>query len=297
MPDLSIIILSYNTKAVTKDCLNSLYKSLIQSKNTFEIIVIDNSSTDGSIEMLKDFSTKLFSKKITIKLIFNKSNKGFSKANNQGLRLAKGRDVLFLNSDIIIKRINWDKLLNFFNKNPKLGVLTVKVMLPTGKIDPASHRGFPNLWNSFCYFSGLEKLFGKLFLIGRLFSGYHLLNLNFNTVHEIDSPSGTFYLTKRHLLKKINGYDEDFFLYGEDVDLSFRIKLLGYKIVYYPYFSVLHLKSVSGFKKQDEKIRNKTREHFYSAMKIFYDKHYASKNSWLTNKLVYFLIDFKLKRK
>jgi len=296
MPELSIVILSYNTKSITQNCLSALLASLEKFSKSSEIIIIDNGSIDGSTEMINDFSRSRSSNKINIININNKLNKGFSAANNQAIKLLKGKYVLFLNSDTIIKNIKWDTVLNFLNKNNNIGVLTVKILLPTGQIDPASHRGFPTLWNSFCYFSGLEKLLGRIPFIGNLFSGYHLLGLNFNIGHEIDSPSGTFYLTKKTILNKINGFDsENFFMYGEDIDLSFRIKKLGYEIYYYPYFSVLHIKSVSGLKKNNIEIKKKTRKYFYTAMKAFYMKHYSQKYPNLINKVVCFLIDLRLK--
>ena len=296
MPYLSVVVLSYNTKKITKDCLNILYKSLIKFNNSSEIIIIDNGSVDSSIQMIKDFSKNKLSKKISIKTLFNKKNKGFSAANNQGIKILKGKYVLFLNSDTIITNIDWEKLLHFFDRDRKIGVLTVKVFLPTGGIDPASHRGFPTLWNSFCYFIGLEKIFGKFPLIGKFFNGYHLLSLNTNEIHEVDSISGTFYLTKQSLLNRVGGFDsKHFFLYGEDLDLSYRIKELGYKVVYYPYYSVTHIKSVSGLKKDNLKIRRKTRKYFYEAMRAFYDKHYSEKYPRFINLLVHFFIELRSK--
>jgi len=297
MPELSVVILSYNTKSITHNCLSALYKSLITSDISSEIIIIDNNSNDGSKDMIEHFSKNHSSKKILIKTIFNNKNKGYSFANNQGLKFAKGKNILFINSDTIIRKISWIKLLTFLNSDSKYAVITVKVTLPSGKIDPASHRGFPTIWNSFCYFSGLENIFGKLPIIGRFFCGYHLLNLNLNSVHEIDSPSGTFYFAKSNIVKKMNGFDESFFMYGEDVDLSYRIKNQRYKIIYYPYYSVLHIKSVSGLKKENNIIRSSTRQNFYTAMKIFYDKHYSKKHSYFINKLVHFFIDCKLNAK
>ncbi|MFN4212680.1 MAG: glycosyltransferase family 2 protein [Microgenomates group bacterium] len=285
MVKLSIIILSYNTKKVTRECLKSLFKNL-KNINDFktEIIVVDNGSKDGSVEMLEGYKVRKL-----IKLIKNEKNEGFAKANNRGLRKAKGEYILFLNSDVMVNEIRFGKLINYLERNLEVGAVTVEVRLPTGEIDPASHRGFPTPWNSFCYFSNLEKFFGKLPLIGRIFGGYHLTYLNRETVHEVDSITGAFFLTRRKLLEKLNGFDEDFFMYGEDIDLAFRIKKLGYKIIYYPLFQVTHLKYTSGLKKNNKE----TKKHFYKAMKIFYHKHYEKHYPWFFNKLIYLLIDFK----
>lgn len=285
MTGLSIIILSYNTKRVTRQCLQSLFKNLKKiNKLEWEVIVVDNGSKDGSLQMLENYKVHKL-----IKLLKNKKNIGFAKANNQALKIAKGKYILFLNSDVIVEKVDFNKLIVYLDKNPKIGALTVKVRLPTGKIDPACHRGFPTPWNSFCYFSKLEKVFGKMPLIGRIFGGYHLAYLNLNTIHEVDSISGAFYFTRKDILKRLNGFDEKFFMYGEDIDLSLRIKKLGYKIFYYPLFQVTHLKYSSGLKKNNKA----TKKHFYKAMKIFYQKHYAKHYPLIFNQLIYLLIDFK----
>ena len=295
MPDLSVIILSYNTKNTTKNCLEKLHDSLNSSNISSEIIIVDNESKDGSVEMIKKTLQKS-NPKIVYKALFNKKNNGFAKGNNQGLKITNGKNILFLNSDVLIENIDWDSLISYFNQNTNIGALTVKVNLTDGNIDPASHRGFPTVWNSFTYYSKLEKIFGRIPLLNKIFGGYHLKNLNLDTIHEIDSPSGAFYLTPKKLMYKLMGFDDKtFFLYGEDLDLSYRIKQLGFKILYYPKFSVLHLKSISGLKKNDSKIKNEARRHFYSAMKKFYQKHYENKYPKIIRNIVYYFIDLKRK--
>jgi hypothetical protein len=306
MIKLSVIILSYNTKKITQQCLESLFKSLsTKSLINYEVIVVDNGSTDSSQSQISRLRAS-FAEVATeaeqdyggqgkLKIIFNDKNIGYPRGNNQALKVAKEEYVLFLNSDVIIERVNFHQLLNYLDSRPDVGVLTVKVKLTNGQIDPASHRGFPTIWNSFCYFLKLEKLFGKLPVFGKIFAGYHLTFADLRTIHEIDSPSGAFYLTRKKILDKIGGFDEDYFMYGEDLDLSFRIKELGYKILYYPLFSVTHLKYSSGLRNNDEKERQAIKDHFYKAMKIFYKKHYEQKNHPLINNLIYFFIDLKKK--
>ncbi len=292
MKDLSIIIPSYNTKDVTLRCLISLINQLSKEKQlTGEIIVIDNGSTDGSVKKIEELKKTW----VDLILIKNKKNMGYSKANNQGLMIAKGKYILFLNSDVIIKKISFLDLKNYLDKNNQIGGLTIKVLLPNGKIDPASHRGFPTVWNSFCYYSQLEKIFGQVPLLNRFFGGYHLTYLDLDLIHEIDSPSGAFYLIQKTIVDRLNGFDEDFFMYGEDIDLSFRIKKLGYKIVYYPYYQVIHKKYVSGLGNSNKKLQQVIKKHFYQAMKIFYQKHYYPKNNWIINKIVYLSIFLKEK--
>ncbi len=286
MTKLSIIIVSYNTKEVLAKCLQSLIDNVKKYSFKSEIIVVDNASTDGSQELLESYKARQ-----VIKFIKNKDNYGFGRANNQGVKIAQGEYILFLNSDVVVGDVNFGKILDYFDNDKKIGVMTVKVILPKGEIDPACHRGFPTLWRSFCYFAKLEKLFGKTQILNKVFGGYHLLNLDLNTIHEIDSPSGAFYLTKKIILKDIGVFDEQFFMYGEDLDLSYRIKNGGYKIIYYPEEKVVHYKYQSGFKAKDEQVKLKTKSHFNQVMKIFYKKHYAQKYPKFINSLVYFIIN------
>ncbi|MBI4225968.1 glycosyltransferase family 2 protein [Candidatus Roizmanbacteria bacterium] len=291
--DFSIIILSYNTKDLTEKCLTSLFKIISKNKAIrTEIIVVDNASTDGTIENLK-FQSRLNrdkNKNLRFRLILNKKNLGYPKGNNQALKIAKGKYILFLNSDVIIDDLDFEEIMSYLENHPRIAVLTVKVKLSDGNIDPAAHRGFPTVWSSFCYFIGLEDLFKNVPFVNRIFGRYHLPHLNLREIHDIDSPSGAFYLTKKDILKKVGGFDESFFMYGEDLDLSFRIKKLGYKIVYYPRFEVLHLKSASGLEKKDPHTRLEARYHFFEAMEIFYKKHYEKKHNKLINNMIYFFI-------
>lgn len=283
MTKLSIIIVSYNTKDITNDCLQSVFKSLNVPS---EIIVVDNGSKDGAVRMLESLKVKKF-----IKLIKNEENLGYSKANNQGLKKAEGDYILFLNSDVIVKSVDFKKLLDYLDKYPQIGALTVKVNLTNGEVDPASHRGFPTLWRSFCYFFKLEKLFSGASFLNQIFGGYHLTYFDLKSIHEIDSGSGAFLLTRKDLMKKLNGFDEDFFMYGEDLDLAFRIKQLGCKIIYYPFYEITHLKYSSGLKIDSGEIRKRTKRYFYEAMKIFYQKHYQNSHPRIINKIVFLIID------
>lgn len=289
MKGLSIIVPSCNTKDITLQCATSLLNKLKKENIPHEIIIVDNNSTDGTVEALKQLEPG------KLKIIGNSQNKGYGKANNQGLNIASKEYILFLNSDVIVdEKINFQELITYLDANKKIGALTVKVLLPHGSIDPASHRGFPTPWRSFCYFLGLEKVFSSTPYLNKLFGGYHLTHLDKKTVHEIDSPTGAFFLAPSKLIKELQGFDEDYFMYGEDLDLSFRIKERGYKIIYYPAFSVLHLKYQSGLQnKKDEEVRKKIKKYFYKTMAIFYKKHYEKRYPILINKIVYFFIHLK----
>lgn len=302
MCKITIIILSYNTKATTERCLKLLINNLgLKSSPEAQIIVVDNNSQDGSQIMLKNIKSIVNKPKLKIDLLLNDKNLGFTKGNNQALTITKGEYVLFLNSDVFVNKISFSGLIDYLYRNPSVGALTVRLILPNGEIDAASHRGFPTIWNSFCYLFGLERFLRNLNRIAgfelllKLLGGYHLLHLNLDSIHEIDSPSGAFFLTRKKILDEIHGFDERFFMYGEDLDLSYRIKKKGFKVVYYPEFEVLHLKRLSGLKTGNEDIRSKTKDSFFEAMKIFYQKHYEKRNFWLINKTVYFFIDIKRK--
>lgn len=291
-PTLSIIVLSFNTKETTHRCLLAAIKALKNQKVPAEIIVIDNASGDGSVEKIRNLKSGFKN----LILLENKENVGYSQGNNQGIKITKGEYVLFLNSDAILEDVNFKNLIEYMKQNETVGALTVKVVLPNGKIDPASHRGFPTIWNSLTYFSKLEKIFGKTPFLGKIFGGYHLSYLNTEKIHEIDSGTGAFYLLKKSVLDKVGMFDaKNFFMYGEDLDLSYRVKQAGYSVIYYPLYKVLHLKYQSGLKKSDMAIQEKTKGYFYSAMKEFYKKHYAKMHSNITNNLVYFFIDIKKK--
>ncbi|HLC94176.1 MAG TPA: glycosyltransferase family 2 protein [Patescibacteria group bacterium] len=298
MVDLSIIIVSYNTKDLAKKCLDTLIDTLsLTPKVTAEIIVVDNASSDNSVYMLKKYAGL----HKNVKTIFNSQNSGFAKANNEGFAAAQGMYILCLNSDVLANNTNFEDLLYYMNKNKNVGALSVRVELPNGKIDTASHRGLPTIWRAFTYFSQLEKTFGKIPFFSKIFGGYHLLHLDINTIHEVEAISGAFFLTRKSIIDRTGGFDTRFFMYGEDLDLSYQIKKMGYKIIYYPLFTVLHLKYQSGLKKQltakstAKKTRSKTKTYFFDSMRIFYDKHFAPKNNELINNLIYFFITLKRK--
>lgn len=289
MTSLSVIIISFNTKEITKKCLINLKNNFKKYPLDYEIIIVDNNSRDGSVEMLSEFNRQWQN----LKVYFSKKNLGFGKANNLGVSKSKGKYILYLNSDAMVKDIDFSDIIYLFESHRDIGALTVKVILSNGEIDPASHRGFPTLWRSFTYFSGLEKISKNIPILNRLFGGYHLVNLNLGEIHEIDVLTGAFLFTKREIIDRFGGFDKDYFAYGEDIEMAFQIKKMGYKIIYYPLWKVLHLKSVSGLKKKDIKIRSKTSFYFYNSMKIFYHKHYAKNHNWLINQLVYLAIDIK----
>ena len=288
--DLSVVIVSYNTKDLTLQCISRLQTALSQGSLTAEIIIIDNNSQDGSSEELKKIKDSE-----RIKVVCNTENNGYGKANNQGLALAEGRYILYLNSDVLVpEQPLFDYLVDEMDGHPLYGGLTVRVELAPGEIDQASHRGFPTVWRSLCYYIGAEKITAKIPILNKIFGGYHLTYLSCATKHEIDSPTGAFFLIRGNLLTVLNGFDEDFFMYGEDIDLAFRIKRLGYSILYDPTYTVLHLKGQSGiYKTSDVSIQKKTRTYFFDSMAIFYKKHYENSYPRFISSFVYAVINRK----
>ena len=285
---LSIIIVNYNTEKLLKECLSSIKISI-----PHEIIVVDNGSIDNSIHMLKENFPEVF-------VIENKKDEGFAKANNIGIDKAQGDYILFLNPDTLLNDENiFEVLFSEFEKDKKVAAVTCKVVLPTGQLDDACHRGFPTPKNAFFHFIGLSKVFPKV----RFFSGYNLTYLNLDTTHEIDACCGAFMLAKREMGEKVKWWDEDYHWYGEDLDLCFRLKELGYKILYVPKVSIFHYKGASsGIKKlsknistADKQTRIKSVNARFDVMKIFYKKHYDHKYSPLLKTLVFAAVEVKRK--
>jgi len=279
---LSIIILSYNTKDLLAQTLSSIPRN-----PTWEIIVVDNASTDGSLEMVL--------KKYTyVKTIQNQINRGFAAGNNLGLKIAQGKYILLLNSDTKIIDDALDHMINFLDRHPHIGALTPKVMLPDGAVDLACHRGLPTIWNSFTYFAKLEQLFPSI----ALFAGYHQTHLDFDKPHRIEATAATAMMVRRSVIEKVGKFDERFFLYAEDLDWCKRINDAGYEIYYYPRSVVMHFKSQSGKRRQndsheDQQIKRESLHHFYDTMKQYFDKHYGHKYPKPVQYLIHKAIDTK----
>ena len=174
--------------------------------------------------------------------IQNGKNLGFAAGNNPGIRRAKGRYILLLNSDTEVDADTFAKMLSYMDKNENVGASTCKVMLPTGDIDPSCHRGFPTPWASITYLLKLEKLFPTSVLFGQYHQGYKGLT----TIHEVDCIVGAFFMVRANVIKKVGLLDEDYFMYGEDIDWCYRIKKAGWKIMFSPQTSILHRKKQSG---------------------------------------------------
>jgi len=230
--DISVIIVNYNVKYFLEHCLHSVCKSLEGIEG--EIIVIDNNSVDGSCQMIKE-------KFPQIHLIENKENVGFSKANNQGILISSGKYVLILNPDTVVQENTFHKCLSFMELHPKAGSLGVKMIDGTGNFLPESKRSLPTPFVSFCKIFGLSALLPK----SRIFGRYHLGYLDNDKINKIEILSGAFMFIRKSVLDQVGMFDEAFFMYGEDIDLSYRILLAGYENYYFPDTTIIHYKGES----------------------------------------------------
>lgn len=289
--ELSIIIINYKTKALLRQCLRSLFEQKKEVMQNWEIIVVDNHSSDGSVEMV----SKKFPQ---VELIKNKKNLGYAKANNQAIKTSEGKYILFLNSDTIVPNKTIPELLTYLEKNPSIGVVTPKLKLRGGSLDPDCHRGFPTPWAAFCFFSGLEKMLKKR----KFFGQYHQTWKNLNKIHEIDACCGAFLLTRKKILEEEGFFDESYFFYGEDLDLCYRIKQKGWKIVYYPRVIAIHYKGASSNLRKESRdvanlnrpVRIKVAKASAQAMEIFYDKFYKNKYPFFVT--IFVKLGIKIKR-
>lgn len=254
---LSIIIVNYNVKYFLEQCLSSVVKACknIQA----EIFVIDNNSTDGS----KDFFANRFKE---VNFTWKEENVGFSKANNEVVKLATGQKILFLNPDTIVPEDCFEKCLTFFSSKKNIGAIGPKMIDGSGNYLPESKRGFPSLFTSINKMAGLTRLFPH----NKYFARYYLGHLSGNKTNEVDVLAGACMMVDKNVLDETAGFDEAFFMYGEDIDLSYRIQKAGYRNYYFADTTIIHFKGESTQKEQMKYIR-----HFYGAMMLFVKKHYS----------------------
>jgi N-acetylglucosaminyl-diphospho-decaprenol L-rhamnosyltransferase len=309
MPDLAIVIVNFNTRDLLLTCLRSLFRNDTASR--YHVLVVDNGSTDGSVPAVeREFPQAT--------LIRSDRNGGFGYANNLALRWlaaqshlpdrgTEGRGielvgpasgaqpqdevpvngpagltfpcdyVLFLNPDTVLPEQTLGETLRFMEETPKAGVMGPKVVKPDGSLDLACRRSFPTPASSFYKLTGLSKLFPR----NRTLARYNLTYLSDDETAEVDSVMGAYMLVRSAALGEAGLFDERFFMYGEDLDLAFRIKARGWKVYYHPVVEVLHHKGASSRKQSERSIRE-----FYRAMQVFYHKHYAPHTNGLINAVV-----------
>ncbi len=272
--DLSIIIVNYNTRALTTQTVRSVLDTT--SGIDHEIIVVDNSSKEKEYFTMDNPRVKILSKV---------ENKGFGHACNIGTNVAIGRYILYLNSDVIMQSGTLRSTVEYMDRHRDIGCLGIKTVLKDGSFDHGCKRGFPTPFNSFCYVLGLHKLFPNV----KKFGGYTLSYLSNEETNEVDSVSGAFMLIPRTVLNKVGLFDESIFMYGEDIDLCYRIKQAGYKVVYYADAWMIHLKGQSGLHTKSPVVI----KHFHNGIKRFYDMYYKDKHSFIVTFLMHFAINVR----
>lgn len=269
--DLSVVIVNYQTFELTKNTIESIFR--YDYSFNYEILLVDNSSGDDSLARLRDYF------KDNVKFIASAENNGFAAGNNQALKIAKGKYILLLNSDTVVWENTLEDIYQYMESHADVGATGCRVLLEDGQLDKACKRSFPNAKNSFF----------KLFHIptNSKDDNYNLTNLPDDEIYEIDCLTGAFMFMRAKVLDEIGLLDETFFMYGEDIDLCYRIKQAGWKIVYYGEAIITHFKGASS-KKQKSKLIYE----FHRAMYIYYKKHNAKDSSFIVNFVVYVGIAF-----
>lgn len=271
---LSIVIVNYNVSHFLEQCLNAVQKAT--EKIQAEIWVVDNASSDGSVKMVKQNFPE-------VNVIANSNNVGFSKANNQAIEQSSGEYVLLLNPDTVVKEDTFEKCVAFMDAHPKAGALGIKMIDGKGNFLPESKRSLPTPKVAFYKIFGLSSLFPKSKTFGR----YHLGHLSKDENHEVEILSGAYMFMRKSVLGEVGVLDETYFMYGEDIDLSFRITQAGYKNYYFSDSSIIHYKGESTKKGSINYVMV-----FYRAMIIFAKKHFSAQYArffgFFINLAVYF---------
>lgn len=272
--DLSIVIVNHNTKNLTTQTVESVIDTT--TGIDYEIIVVDNSSK--AKEYFKSNDPR-------VRVIPKVENKGFGHACNIGAETAIGRYVLFLNSDTIMQTYTLRKSVEYMDSHRDVGCLGIKTILRNGDFDHGCKRGFPTPFNSLCYVLKLDKIFKN----NKKFGGYTLSYLSNDETNEVDSVSGAFMLIPKAVLARVGVFDESIFMYAEDIDLCYRIKQSGLKVVYYADVFMIHLKGQSGLHTKNKQVIY----HFHNGIKIFYDKYYRDKHNFIVTFLMHSAINIR----
>jgi GT2 family glycosyltransferase len=253
--DLTVIIVNYNVREFLGNALRSVSEALRGIDG--EVIVVDNASDDGSVEMVR-------SEHPSVRVIANDKNLGFAAANNIALREARGRYLLLLNPDTVVQEDTFQTIIRFLDDHPDAGLAGCRILNPDGTLQPACRRSFPTPWVAFTKISGLAALYPR----SRVFGRYNLGYLDPEVTHEVDAISGSFMAVRREAYEQAGGLDEDFFMYGEDLDWCYNIRQAGWKVYYVADTRIIHFKGESVRRSDIDEVRT-----FYHAMRVFVRKH------------------------
>lgn len=267
-PLVSALVVSYNVKDLLLDCLQAFFAS---SDVPCEAVVVDNASSDGSADAVAERFPD-------VKVLRQPRNLGYGKANNAGLQECQGRFVLLLNPDVTVGPGCVGKLSDFLLVRPDVGAVGPKLLRPDGSLDLACRRGFPTPATAFYRLSGLSRVFKK----SARFNRYNMGHASAEETHEIDSGTGACLMLRRAAIDRVGFFDPDYFMYGEDIDLCFRLKLGGWKVYYLPAATAVHLKGMS-----TQQATRRMLFEFHSSMWTFHHKHYAEDMPAFANGLVW----------
>ena len=249
---LSVIIVSYNVKDYIKQCIRSIYKSNLDN-DLLEVIVIDNDSYDGTVQDIQSSFPN-------ISIIENKTNKGFAKAVNVGIKQSNGDFICLLNPDVIIKDNTFSTLIEYLESNKNTGCIGPKVLNVDGTVQHSCKRSFPTPLNAIFRLFSIDKIFPK----SKIFGKYNLTYLDVNKIHKVDAISGAFMMFNKKIVTEIGLLDENFFMFAEDIDFCYRIKNKGYDIIYNPNAEIMHYKGESVKSAPYDMVNI-----FYNAMEIY----------------------------
>jgi GT2 family glycosyltransferase len=226
-PRLSVVIVNYNVRDLLENCLHSVEKAMAGMEG--EVFVVDNNSDDGSADMVRERFP-------AVRLIASTRNEGFARANNLALAEAQGEYLLLLNPDTLVQEDTFSVMLGFFDDNRDVGMAGCRIITPDGSLEPACRRSFPSPWVSFTKLTGLSTVFPR----SSLFARYNLTYLSEDETYEVDAISGSFMMLRREVYERIGGLDEDYFMYGEDLDWCYRVQRAGWKICYVHTTKIIH---------------------------------------------------------
>lgn len=278
MVDLSICIVTYRARDFLHDCLKSIAE-FSGSALTNEIIVVDNHSNDGTLEMLRSEFPR-------VTLIANQENAGYTRPNNQAMRISSGRYILLINPDCLVEEGAMDGLAAFLDQHPEVGIVGPKVLNRDRTLQKQCRRSEAGPWDAFCYFSGLANLFPN----DKRFAGYLMTYMDENILHEVQAVSGSCMLIRREVIEQIGYLDENFFAYQEDSDFCRRARLAGWKVFYYPDSRVVHFAGEGGSGVKPFRSIYEWHRSYY----LYYRKHFSDDYFFLLNWVYYLAMTLKL---
>jgi GT2 family glycosyltransferase len=276
-PEISCCIVSFNTCDLLRDCLNAIYQ--FPPSCPFEIIVVDNSSNDGTQEMLRESYPE-------VHFVENERNEGYTGPMNTAMKLGRGKYLVQLNPDTLVRPDTFDPLVCFLEEHAEAGICTPKVLNRDGSLQKQCRRSAGRPWDAFTYFSGLAKRYPD----NPRYAGYLMTYLEENEVNEVEAVSGSCMMIRREVIDQIGYLDERFFAYQEDADFCFRARLAGWKIFYVPAAQIIHFGGQGGSKVEIYQ----SIYHWHRSYFLYYRKHLAREYNFVMDMLVFLGVGIKM---